>query len=156
MCSPPGDKGPEVFYEVQKQVVRTIEDKYYQPFVISDYYKEMLIAIESENNMLDTETVSSGEDKQSSVDSISSVESGLNVGDHSNYARRKLDQLEEKLSNKMQVGRPVHLVSLFVKSCSGFGGFEILNATGIQSAQQAGEGGGVVAGGEKTAGGSFN
>lgn len=106
MFQPPGDKGPEVFYEVQKQVVQTIEDKYYQPFVISDYYKEMLIAIESENDMLESENVGSGDDKQSSVDSMGLVENGLNVGDHSNYARRKLDQLEEKLSNKMQVGCP--------------------------------------------------
>ncbi|XP_076273177.1 sorting nexin snazarus isoform X2 [Rhynchophorus ferrugineus] len=97
-----GDKGPEVFYEVQQQVVQTIEDKYYQPFLISDYYKEMVIAMETENEMVENESVGSGDEKQCSVDSATNVENGLNVGDHSNYARRKLDQLEEKLSNKMQ------------------------------------------------------
>nr|CAI5853607.1 unnamed protein product [Callosobruchus analis] len=96
-----GDKGPEVFYEVQKQVVQVIEDKYYQPFLISDYYKEMIIAMESEEDMID-ETKRSFEERQSSSDSAGSPESTLNVGDHSNYARRKLDQLEEKLNNKMQ------------------------------------------------------
>lgn len=97
-----GDKGPEVFYEVQQQVVQTIEDKYYQPFLISDYYKEMVNAIENEDDMSD-EGRNSMEERQISTDSAGSPESSLNVGDHSNYARRKLDQLEEKLNNKMQV-----------------------------------------------------
>ncbi|XP_030745715.1 sorting nexin-25 isoform X1 [Sitophilus oryzae] len=97
-----GDKGPEVFYEVQQQVVQTIEDKYYQPFLISDYYKEMIIAMEKENDIVETDSGGSGDEKQSSVDSTTTVETGLNVGDHSNYARRKLDQLAEKLNNKIQ------------------------------------------------------
>lgn len=97
-----GDKGPEVFYEVQNQVVQTIEDKYYQPFLISEYYKQMVIAIENEEDMSD-EGRNSLEERQTSTDSVGSPESSLNVGDHSNYARRKLDQLEEKLNNKMQV-----------------------------------------------------
>ncbi|ENN80671.1 hypothetical protein YQE_00711, partial [Dendroctonus ponderosae] len=97
-----GDKGPEVFYEVQQQVVQTIEDKYYQPFLISDYYKEMIIAIESETNLIEHDSVVSGDEKQSSLEYVTGLENGLNVGDHSNYARRKLDQLAEKLSNKSQ------------------------------------------------------
>lgn len=97
-----GDKGPEVFYEVQQQVVQTIEDKYYQPFLISDYYKEMVIAVESENDLIENDSIGSGDEKQSSVDSGMIAENSLNVGDHSNYARRKLDQLEEKLNNKSQ------------------------------------------------------
>lgn len=97
-----GDKGPEVFYEVQSQVVQTIEDKYYQPFLISDYYKEMINAIENEDDLND-DSNRSLDDRQTSTDSAGSPESSLNVGDHSNYARRKLDQLEEKLNNKTQV-----------------------------------------------------
>ncbi|CAG9859711.1 unnamed protein product [Phyllotreta striolata] len=96
-----GDKGPEVFYEIQNQVVQTIEDKYYQPFLISDYYKEMLIAIDSEENLNGDDGIGL-EDRQTSTDSTESSENTLNVGDHSNYARRKLDQLEEKLNNKTQ------------------------------------------------------
>ncbi|KAJ8919461.1 hypothetical protein NQ315_016561, partial [Exocentrus adspersus] len=95
-----GDKGPEVFYEVQAQVVQTIEEKYYQSFLISDYYKEMVIAMESEDDMSDTGGNKLLEERQTSTDSAGSPENGLNVGDHSNYARRKLDQLEEKLNNK--------------------------------------------------------
>ncbi|XP_060532015.1 sorting nexin-25 [Cylas formicarius] len=97
-----GDKGPEVFYEVQQQVVQTIEDKYYQPFLISDYYKEMVLAMENESELMEKEELGSIEEKQLSVDSAGSIESSLNVGDHSNYARRKLEQLDEKLNNKIQ------------------------------------------------------
>lgn len=98
-----GDKGPEVFYEVQCQVVQTIEDKYYQPFLISDYYKEMIIAIEREDEMAEKDNRRSLEERQIMTDSAGgAVVDGLNVGDHSNYARRKLDQLQEKLENKMQ------------------------------------------------------
>ena len=97
-----GDKGPEVFYEVQSQVVQTLEDKYYQPFLISDYYKEMVAAMEKEDDISDIDR--SLEERQLSGDSFSSVDStNLNVGDHSNYAKQKLDQLEERLNNKTQV-----------------------------------------------------
>ena len=41
------------------------------------------------------------EDRQL-VEGVLSDHSSLLVGDHSNYARSKLDQLQEKLSNKMQ------------------------------------------------------
>ncbi|KAJ8982654.1 hypothetical protein NQ317_019055 [Molorchus minor] len=97
-----GDKGPEVFYEVQNQVVHTLEEKYYQSFLISDYYKEMIAAIENEDDMTESDATRSIEDRQTSTDSAGSPENGLNVEDHSTYARRKLDQLEEKLNNKAQ------------------------------------------------------
>lgn len=98
-----GDKGPEVFYEVQHQVVQILEDKYYQPFLISDYYKEMINAIEKAEDCLDTGSLrKSLEERQTTTDSVGSLENGLNVGDHSNYARRKLDQLQEKVQNKSQ------------------------------------------------------
>lgn len=95
-----GDKGPEVFYEVQDQVVQLLVDKYYQPFLISDYYKGMVAAMEKEDITTDLDR---SLDEHQSGDLASSVDStGLNVGDHSNYAKQKLDQLEERLSNKSQ------------------------------------------------------
>ncbi|KAI4462490.1 sorting nexin [Holotrichia oblita] len=96
-----GDKGPEVFYEVQHQVVQIIEDKYYQPFIHSEFYKKMLIAIESED-VTEVDGTGSSEERPSSGDSVTQ-DNSLHVGDHSNYARRKLDQLQEKLNNKVQV-----------------------------------------------------
>lgn len=62
----------------------------------------MVNAIEHEDNM-SHEINRSGDDRLISTDSATSPENSLNVGDHSNYARRKLDQLEEKLNNKIQV-----------------------------------------------------
>lgn len=100
-----GDKGPEVFYEVQQNVVQTLEDKYYQPFIISDYYKQMLVAIETEEGITEVDSSNATEDRPASGDSVGSIDSGLNVGDHSNYARRKLDQLQEKLNNKTQASQ---------------------------------------------------
>lgn len=87
---------------MQSQVVQTLEDKYYQPFLISDYYKGMVAAMEKEEDMTDIDR--SLEERQFSGDSMSSIDSAnLNVGDHSNYAKQKLDQLEERLNNKAQV-----------------------------------------------------
>ncbi|KAJ8949688.1 hypothetical protein NQ314_008150 [Rhamnusium bicolor] len=98
------DSGYQYGDELKRsQVVQTIEDKYYQSFLISDYYKEMVIAIENEDNIAEVDANSLIEDRQTSTDSAGSPENGLNVGDHSSYARRKLDQLEEKLNNKTQI-----------------------------------------------------
>lgn len=97
-----GDKGPEVFYEIQQQVVQTIEDKYYQSFVNSDYYNRMLKVM----NRTDSDEVDHGqinEDKGNGDSVVIALDSSLNVGDHSNYAKKKLDQLQEKLNNKNQV-----------------------------------------------------
>ena len=89
-----GDKGPDVFYEVQENVVKTLQEKYYPSFIVSDQYKKMQEALINER--------ADGlvEDRQ--IDGTISDSSVLLVGEHSNYARSKLDQLQEKLSNKMQ------------------------------------------------------
>lgn len=41
-----GDRGPEVFYEVQDQVLMNLEEKLFPAFLVSDVYHEMLLAIE--------------------------------------------------------------------------------------------------------------
>lgn len=43
-----GDKGPDVFYEVQENVVQTIQDKYYASFIVSEQYKKMQEALLNE------------------------------------------------------------------------------------------------------------
>ncbi|XP_017769839.1 PREDICTED: sorting nexin-25 isoform X2 [Nicrophorus vespilloides] len=93
-----GDKGPEVFYEVQQQVIKLLEDKYYQPFINSRYYNEMIAAIDCDEGVTEVDSKGSSEDRQNSAD----LENNLHVGEHSNYARRKLNQLQEKLNNKTQ------------------------------------------------------
>ncbi|XP_015608529.1 sorting nexin-25 isoform X2 [Cephus cinctus] len=90
-----GDKGPDVFYEVQENVVKTLEEKYYPSFLVSEQYKKMQEAL------LNERADGLMEDRQM-VDGTISDSSSLLVGEHSNYARSKLDQLQEKLNNKMQ------------------------------------------------------
>lgn len=43
-----GDKGPEVFYEVQDIVVDTIQEKYYHSFLLSDQYKALIAELATE------------------------------------------------------------------------------------------------------------
>ncbi|XP_033339530.2 sorting nexin-25 isoform X1 [Megalopta genalis] len=90
-----GDIGPNVFYEVQHNVVKILEQKYYPSFVVSEQYKNMQQALLSER------TDDLAEDRRI-ADGTLSENVSLLVGEHSNYARSKLDQLQEKLNNKMQ------------------------------------------------------
>lgn len=46
-----GDKGPEVFYEVQQMVINTLLDKYYQPFLLSDQYKSLINALSNDEKV---------------------------------------------------------------------------------------------------------
>ncbi|XP_052751645.1 sorting nexin-25 [Galleria mellonella] len=101
-----GDKGPEVFYEVQDTVVDTIQEKYYSSFLLSDQYTALMaeLATEEANKDLNCER-SPIEDRQLSNESASSAESvggTLHLTEHSTYARRKLDQLQERHNNKIQ------------------------------------------------------
>lgn len=43
-----GDKGPEVFYEVQDTVVDTIQEKYYHSFLLSDHYTALIAELATE------------------------------------------------------------------------------------------------------------
>ncbi|XP_047989308.1 sorting nexin-25-like [Leguminivora glycinivorella] len=100
-----GDKGPEVFYEVQDTVVDTIQEKYYSSFMLSEQYKALMIELANEeaNKEINAER-SPIEDRQLSNESVSSAESAaaLHLTEHSTYARRKLDQLQERHNNKTQ------------------------------------------------------
>lgn len=45
-----GDKGPDVFYEVQETVLDTIQDKYYHSFLMSEEYKALIAELATEEN----------------------------------------------------------------------------------------------------------
>lgn len=78
-----------------------LENKYYQLFLISDFYKEMLLEMAKEEGI--TEVDGNGSfDEASSIDT--GVETTIMLGEHSSYAKKKLNQLQEKLNNKIQVG----------------------------------------------------
>ncbi|XP_013175351.1 PREDICTED: sorting nexin-25 isoform X1 [Papilio xuthus] len=101
-----GDKGPEVFYEVQETVVDTIQEKYYSSFLLSDQYKALVVELAKEEANKDLSSDRSPvEDRQMSAESASSAESAggtVHLAEHSTYARRKLDQLQERHNNKTQ------------------------------------------------------
>ncbi|EFN64146.1 Sorting nexin-25 [Camponotus floridanus] len=90
-----GDTGPNIFYEVQDNVVKTLQEKYYPSFLVSEQYKNMQEALLNERaeGLVEDHGI---------VDGTLSDSSTLLVGERSNYARSKLDQLQEKLNNKMQ------------------------------------------------------
>lgn len=57
------------------------------------------------------------EERQLSGDSVSSNDSAissLNIGEQSVYARKKLDQLQERLENKTQVGITIIIMDSFI------------------------------------------
>lgn len=97
-----GDRGPDVFYEVQDQVVQMLEEKYYQLFLTSDFYKNMLIEMAKEEGMSEVDGNGSLE-RIASMQGNHSLETTILLGDHSSYAKKKLNQLQEKLNNKVQV-----------------------------------------------------
>lgn len=43
-----GDTGPSIFYDVQDSVVKTLQDKYYPSFLVSEQYKNMQEALLNE------------------------------------------------------------------------------------------------------------
>jgi sorting nexin-25 len=45
-----GDKGPEVFYEVQEEVIKTLEEKFYPSFLVCDLYQNMQTAMDEASN----------------------------------------------------------------------------------------------------------
>ena len=45
-----GDKGPEVFYEVQSEVVKILEEKFYPSFLASEIFQAMQTAMEEGTN----------------------------------------------------------------------------------------------------------
>uniref|UniRef100_A0A182QU64 Sorting nexin-25 n=1 Tax=Anopheles farauti TaxID=69004 RepID=A0A182QU64_9DIPT len=122
--------GPEVFYEVQRECLALLEQKYYQPFLLSDEYARLRAALTQD----DFKEIIAGEpadgeghpapqhpisqDSQDSQESGGSVSSATangpndpptatdpvlnDLSNHSQYARNKLDRLDEKLANKQQ------------------------------------------------------
>ncbi|XP_059619274.1 sorting nexin-25 [Phlebotomus argentipes] len=97
-----GDIGSEVFYEAQKTVLQTLEDKYYPPFLQSQQYLDLRNTLTSEDiKDISLSNYADSTDESSSVNSEGS-DMSLDLTNHSTYARNKLDQLQERLNNKNQ------------------------------------------------------
>ncbi|XP_055528004.1 sorting nexin-25 [Wyeomyia smithii] len=105
-----GDSGPEIFYEVQRECLVTMEDKYYHPFLLSEEYAKLKASLTQEDIKeitLNTYLSASTESQDETASNASSASGDidpviLDLSNHSTYARNKLDQLDEKLMNKNQ------------------------------------------------------
>lgn len=95
-----GDTGSEVFYDIQKSVLRTLEEKYYPSFLLSEQYKLLKDSLTADDfKDISLNAFSENQDEQnSSVDSDYSMD----LTNHSTYARNKLEQLQERLDNKKE------------------------------------------------------
>ncbi|XP_046994876.1 sorting nexin-25 [Schistocerca americana] len=97
-----GDTGPEVFYEVQAQILANLEEKIFPSFIVSDVYPKMLLAMENHDET-DEAVDASLLDSDDTSDVTDSMDSGtLEIADQSSYARKKIDEIQQKLNNKMQ------------------------------------------------------
>ncbi|XP_049300058.1 sorting nexin-25-like [Anopheles funestus] len=122
--------GPDVFYEVQRECLALLEQKYYQSFLLSDEYLRLKSSLTQDEfkeiitscggnpaGSMDVGAELSGSLQHASHDSQESQDSGgssvngsdgstdpalADLSNHSQYARNKLDRLDEKLANKQQ------------------------------------------------------
>ncbi|XP_039440568.1 sorting nexin-25 [Culex pipiens pallens] len=105
-----GDGGTEVFFDVQRECLVTMEEKYYQPFLLSEEYAKLKSSLTQEDFKeitLNTYLSSSTESQDETASNASSASGDvdpviMDLSNHSTYARNKLEQLDEKLANKNQ------------------------------------------------------
>ncbi|EDW53669.1 sorting nexin-25 [Drosophila sechellia] len=107
-----GDAEPDIFYDIQRNVLRTLEEKYYPPFVLSDQYRQLKEALDS-NEIADPTLLmchNIGDVPEPLADEQQGASDGLNggaggaidVAAHTSYARRKLEQIQERIDKKNQ------------------------------------------------------
>lgn len=111
-----GDADPDIFYDIQRNVLRTLEEKYYPPFVLSDQYRQLKEALDSNeiadptllmcHNLGDASEALT--DEQGAVAGSDGYNGGgpgggaIDVAAHTSYARRKLEQIQERIDKKNQ------------------------------------------------------
>ncbi|KAF0304671.1 Sorting nexin-25 [Amphibalanus amphitrite] len=94
-----GDRGPEIFLELQEEVQSQLENKHYHRFLVSPLYNKMMLDAEEAGIDFINATVANHEDHP---EGLGSEMGDTNLSDHSSFARLKLDQLAEKLRTKSQ------------------------------------------------------
>lgn len=104
-----GDTGPEVFFDIQRNIYKTLEDKYYPSFVLSEQYRILKDALSSDDLKDPTillSALSDSQDEQSNTldcaDGGNASTVAIDVAMHTSYARRKLEQLQERIDKKNQ------------------------------------------------------
>ncbi|SPP89957.1 blast:Sorting nexin-25 [Drosophila guanche] len=103
-----GDAEPDIFYDIQRNILLTLEEKYYPPFVLSSQYRQLKLALDSNElidpTLMECPAIGSVSDQH---DEHPRVTDGLNgraidVAAHTSYARRKLEQIQERIDKKNQ------------------------------------------------------
>lgn len=96
------DANYEVFFDIQKNVLRLLEEKYYQPFILSDEYLKLKNSITTEDiSGISMNTLKTNFDVNAAEDEGSEdFDTGMDLTNHSTYAKNKLEQLQERLKNK--------------------------------------------------------
>ncbi|XP_014377170.1 sorting nexin-25 isoform X1 [Alligator sinensis] len=94
-----GNKGIEVFYKIQTAVYRTLKDRYYPSFIVSDLY-ERLIMKEEERSAVQLTAEDKHGVSQSCEEAID--ECSTRINEQASYAVNKLRQLNDKLEYKRQ------------------------------------------------------
>ncbi|KAG5684661.1 hypothetical protein PVAND_013879 [Polypedilum vanderplanki] len=96
------DSNYEVFFDIQKNVFRLLNDKYYQPFVMSEEYKKMKnsIATEDVTSISNNSIIKTNFDGNGVDESQEDYDTEMDLANHSTYAKNKLEQLQERLKTK--------------------------------------------------------
>lgn len=95
------DANHEVFFDIQRNVLRLLEEKYYQPFVLSDEYKKLKNSITTEDiSNISMTSLKTNFDANATEDDAEDYDTGMDLTNHSTYAKNKLEQLQERLKNK--------------------------------------------------------
>lgn len=91
-----GDTGPEVFYDLQDDVWKMLEEKYLPSFLMSEEYKKLKDIVSTEEHNLKDKGVNllNEQNVQSKEDDAIEVDDSIDLTNHSTYARNKLDQLQ--------------------------------------------------------------
>jgi sorting nexin-25 len=95
------DSNHEVFFDIQKNVLNLLQEKYYQPFIMSEEYKKMKssIATEDVSNISSTSFIKTNFDANIEEEE-DDFDAEMELTNHSTYAKNKLEQLQERLKTK--------------------------------------------------------
>ncbi|KAG1651280.1 Sorting nexin-25 [Nymphon striatum] len=94
------DKGPDSFFDAQDEIYAHIEKKMYPAFIVSDIYHKMITdADESGIDFLKRQKARTVSDAVDGPNEIFSDQ--ILFSDHSSYAKDKLHQISDKLTDKI-------------------------------------------------------
>lgn len=104
-----GDTGPDILYDIQKNILKTLEEKYYASFVLSEQYRQLREALNADDFKDPTlllRTINgsdaTADESNTALEGADGANATLDVAAHTSYARRKLEQLQERIDKKSQ------------------------------------------------------